>query len=194
MVLDLFRGHRRVPVVSVASVISALMPATWDTPRFAPSPSVFHCSHSPDLHRAAEGRRRRPEASSCPCRRSSASEPSLKVTKLPMPLISHSLSLCVRNCSSEQGCAATIPLGHRPPPSSAFALVSCPRPRPPCHPELSHALPSAPGPPAWPRSRLWRGFFVESGEVAAGSQGEPTRIGRLISYVYPRSYDHALYN
>jgi hypothetical protein len=97
---------------------------------------------------------RQPEASSCPCRRSSAPEPSLKVTKLPMPLISHSLPLCVRNCSPEQGCAVAMPLHRRPPPSSAFAPVLCPRPRPSCHPEPSRALPSALRPPAWPLSRL----------------------------------------
>jgi hypothetical protein len=154
MVSDLFYDHRRVPTMSVAPMSSASTPTTWDTPRFAPSPSDFHCSCSPDLHRAAEGRRRWPDASPCPYRRSSALEPSLKVTKHPMPLISHSLPILMCNCSPQHDCAAAIPLCHRPPTSSAFASVSCPRPRLPCQPEPSCALPSAPGPLAWPRSRL----------------------------------------
>jgi hypothetical protein len=48
VVLDLFRGHRRVPGMSVALVSSSSGPATRDNPRFAPSPSVFHCLHSPE--------------------------------------------------------------------------------------------------------------------------------------------------
>jgi hypothetical protein len=178
--------HRRVPAVSVAPVSSASTPAR-DTHWFTPSPFVFHYSRSLDLHRAAEGHRRRIKPSSCPCRRSSVSEPSLKVTKLSMPLISHSLPLCVRNCSLEQGCAATMPLRRRPPPSSAFVPVSCPRLCPPCQLEPSRALPSNPGPLVCPCSRLWRGFTAESVCAAAGSQGKPTRVGRLISDVYPRS-------
>jgi hypothetical protein len=63
-VSDLFHGHRQVPTVFVAPVSSASTPATRGTPRFTPSPSLFHCSHSSDLHCAVEGRRRRPEASS----------------------------------------------------------------------------------------------------------------------------------
>jgi hypothetical protein len=81
-----------------------------DTPRFAPSPSISHFPRSLDPHRAAEGRRRRPEASSCPRRRSSIPGPSLKVTNFSMPLISYSLPLCVHNCSSKQGCAVVEPL------------------------------------------------------------------------------------
>jgi hypothetical protein len=85
-----------------------------------------------------------------------------------------------------------MPLHRRLPPSSAFAPVLCLRPRPSCHPELSCALLSAPGPPAWPRSRLQRGFAAESGGAAAGSQGEPTKVARLISDVYPGLDDPAL--
>jgi hypothetical protein len=88
VVLGRFRGGRRVPTVFVAPVSSASTPATRDTPRFAPSPSISLCSRSPDPHRVDEGRCR-PEASLCPRRHSSVPEPSLKVTNLPMPLISH---------------------------------------------------------------------------------------------------------
>jgi hypothetical protein len=93
-------------VSSVASVSSASSPATRDTLWFAPSPSISLSSCSPNLHHAAEGCLRRPEASSCPYRHSSAPKSSLKVTQLPMPMISHSLPQCMHNRSPELMCAA----------------------------------------------------------------------------------------
>jgi hypothetical protein len=54
VVSSLFHDHCRVPAVSIAPVSSASTPATRDTPRFTPSPSIFHCSRSQGLHRVAE--------------------------------------------------------------------------------------------------------------------------------------------
>jgi hypothetical protein len=148
--------------MSVAPVSSALMPTTRDTPWFAPFLSNLLCSHSQDLHRAAEVPP--PLTQGLP-----TSPPPFKhlrapleVSNLPMPLISHLLPWCMRNCSLEQVCAAALLLYRKPPLFSAPAPVSCPRLCPPCHPEPSRALPSVLGPPTWPRSRLRRGFTAKS--------------------------------
>jgi hypothetical protein len=73
-------------------------------------------------HRAAQGHRCRPEASLCSRCHSSALEPSLKVTNLPMPLIPHSMPLCVHNCSPEQVSVAARPLYVGVVPTVAFVV------------------------------------------------------------------------
>jgi hypothetical protein len=78
---------------------------------------------------------RRTEASPRPYRRAKVSELSLKVTNLPLPLISPSLPVGMHNRSPELSCATTEPPRHGPPPSGASVPVLCPRSSPPCHPE-----------------------------------------------------------
>jgi hypothetical protein len=106
------------------------------TPLSLPLPPLFF---SVRAHRTStvqlESCRRRPEASPRPCRRSKAPESSIKVTNLPLSIISSFLPLYVRNGSLELSCAATEPLRRGSPPSGASALVSCPRSRSPRHPE-----------------------------------------------------------
>jgi hypothetical protein len=122
--LQKIRGRRRVPVTPVSS---ASTPATRDASWFAPSPSIFPCSRSLDLHRGTEARCRRPKALLRPCHRSNVPEPFLKITNLTMSLISPFLPLCVRNCSSKLSCAAVEPFRRGLPPSGVPTPVSCPR-------------------------------------------------------------------
>jgi hypothetical protein len=119
----------------VALVSFASSPATQDTPWFAPPP-LFLSAHAQRTLAVQPCRhRRRPRAPRCSRCRSSAPEPSLEVTHLPMPLVSLSLPCCSRNHSLEYASGTTRPLCHRLVPSAVSGPVSCPRPSPTCHPE-----------------------------------------------------------
>jgi hypothetical protein len=121
-------------------------------------------------------------------RRSSAPEPSLKVTHLPAPLIFLSLPCCSRNCSPLWARVVAGPLRRRRVPSGAHAPVSSPQPSPSCHLEPARAIPNTPRPtPACPCPRLRRSSASESGGAAAGSQGELTQACREISTAHLRS-------
>jgi hypothetical protein len=113
--------------VSVAGVSFALSPATWDTPRFAPSPSGSPGLRSPVLCRSSA------TVDLCLGRRSRVPEPPLKVIVLTPPLISHVMHLAARDCSLEcslvrQGLplrclAASIPFTQTRPRHNACQVI-----------------------------------------------------------------------
>jgi hypothetical protein len=93
---------------------------------------------------------RRPGSPMCSCRRSSAPEPSLKVTHLPAPLFFLSLPCCSCNCSPMWARAANGSLRRRRVPSGAPVPLSSPQssPRAPPRTRLSHPQhPKTPGVP-----------------------------------------------
>jgi hypothetical protein len=127
MVSDLFRGHHRVPAMSVTLVSFASTPATRYAPRFAPSPSMSICPRSSDLHHAAG-------VSPPSTRGLTTSLPPFKGpgalsqgNQRPLPLISPFLPLCVRNRSPELSYAVTEPPRRGSPPFGASTPVTCPQ-------------------------------------------------------------------
>jgi hypothetical protein len=70
--------------------------STYSLPLWFPLPVLTGASLA-----QSKSRCRRPKPLPCPCHHSRVPEPSLKVTHLPMPLISISLPCCSRNCSPE---------------------------------------------------------------------------------------------
>jgi hypothetical protein len=80
-----FCHHCRGFVVLVASVSSPFISATRDAPQLIISPPIlFVCAHRTFTVRP-ECRCRRPETSSCPCRRSWVPESSLEAINLLLP-------------------------------------------------------------------------------------------------------------
>jgi hypothetical protein len=113
-------------------------------------------------------RRRRPGLSLCPRRRSSALEPSLEVTNLPMPLIPHFLPCCSHNRSSEWSCIVVGPLHRGPCP-----LVPLCRCR--AHVRVRHVNPNSPEPfPSAPDPH--RGPAPASSETRSRNRATPPLI------------------
>jgi hypothetical protein len=107
------RRHRRHPSWSRACSRITVEPLPCPLPQWAlprrQQPGTPLGSPPPPLFLSVTGpssaqqqlRRRRPEASPCPCRHSRVPETPLEVTNLPSPLFSHCLPSVVRDCSSE---------------------------------------------------------------------------------------------
>jgi hypothetical protein len=116
-----FHGRHRASATSVASVSSAYSPAMRDiSPLVCTQTLGFSRSMLTDiLPMQPKPRRRRPKVSLCPYRCSSATEFSLEVSNLLMPLVPHFLPCPSRDCSPEQVHAA---VGR----SAAVRALGCP--------------------------------------------------------------------
>jgi hypothetical protein len=141
------------------------MPATQDTPRFAPSPSIFHCSGSLDLHRAAEAPP--PSTQGLPTSPPPLKRPrALSRGKQPPHAPDFPSPTPVR---VQLLTGASLRRSYATPPQTATLRFPCVGVAPTTASAVSsRALPSTLGPLMWPRLRLRRGFVAESGGSAAG--------------------------
>jgi hypothetical protein len=158
----LFHSHHRVTDVFVAPVSSTSPLATQDTPRFAHFPSIFHCSRSPDPHRAAGAPS--PSTQGLP-----VSSPLLKRSRVPSrgEQTPHALNFPFTALLSAQSLAGVELRRHWAAPSwiapsGASAPVLCPQLSLPCHPSSLEPFPNA----LEPR----RGHALASGETSPRSR------------------------
>jgi hypothetical protein len=100
-----------LPATFVAPVSSALSPATWNTPKFAPDPSSLPCPHSPEIF---------------PCSRSSATITPSRPCVRPQPLDLGRPSESGRFRFNQSGSDHNPPIQIQPP----FSLSPHPRPCP----------------------------------------------------------------